>query len=263
MTKIGIIGGSGLYEIDGFEFIEEVSLSTEYGQPSDSYRFFKYGDLELFFLNRHGRNHSYPPHLVNYRANIDGFAQIGVKGIFSFTATGGINRDYRPGDIIVPDNGIDFTGGRKHTYFEENNVHHIDFTEPFCPDLRKIMFHAAERANVPVCRTGTYICTNGPRLETAAEIRAYDRMGADLVGMTLFPECSLAREKEICYTNISVITNFAAGTSPQKLTSDEVVAEMQRAGDKLKRLMRNLPASYTDERTCGCITALEGTKISK
>jgi 5'-methylthioadenosine phosphorylase len=125
------------------------------------------------------------------------------------------------------------------------------------------MIEAAERANVPVCRTGTYICTNGPRLETAAEIRAFGKWGADLVGMTLFPECSLAREKEICYMNVSVITNFGAGTTDQKLTSDEVVAEMQKVGEKLKRLMRNLPASYTDDRTCGCVNALKGTKISK
>lgn len=263
MTKVGIIGGSGLYEIEGFEFINEIKVTTEYGDPSDSYRCFHFGDLELYFLNRHGRNHSFPPHLVNYRANIDGFSQLGIRNIFSFTATGGINRSYRPGDVVIPGNAIDFTNGRKHTYFEENNVHHIDFTEPFCPVLRSIMAEAAERANVPVYRGGTYLCTNGPRLETAAEIRAFDRWGADLVGMTLFPECALAREKEICYTNISVITNFAAGTTTEKLTSDEVVAEMHKAGEKLKRLMRNLPAVFHSDRNCGCVTALEGTKISK
>lgn len=261
--KIGIIGGSGLYDIDGFKFVREQAVKTEYGDPSDSYRLYEYKDCEFFFLNRHGRNHSTPPHKVNYRANICGFQHLGIDSIISFTATGCINRSYKPGDIIVPDNGIDFTSGRQSTFFDEGTICHIDFTEPFCPRLRKDILSAAEEGNVFAHNGGTYICTNGPRLETAAEIRAFDRWGADLVGMTLFPECTLAREKEMCYANISVITNFGAGTVSQTLTSDEVIIEMGKASEKLRKIVSALPDVMKSERICNCGNALCGTKISK
>lgn len=261
--RLGIIGGSGLYDIDGFNFLREQTVKTEYGEPSDSYRVFEYKGAEFCFLNRHGRYHSVPPHKVNYRANIMGFRHLGYDSIISFTATGGINRSYRPGDIIVPDNGIDLTSGRESTYYDSGDIYHIDFTEPFCGRLRQSVLAAADKGGVFVHNGGTYICTNGPRLETAAEIRAYDRWGADLVGMTLFPECVLAREKEMCYANISVITNFGAGTANQRLTSDEVIIEMGKAAEKLKNIVSELPETYKAEKMCGCGDALCGTKISK
>jgi 5'-methylthioadenosine phosphorylase len=263
MKKLGIIGGSGLYEIEGFEFVEEKTISTQYGNPSDSYRVFEYKGMSFYFLNRHGRNHSTPPHMVNYRANIDGFAQLGIENILSFTATGGINRTFRPGDIVIPDNAIDMTSGRKHTFYDEGLIHHIDLTDPFCPRLRDIISASAEAADVIYEPKGTYICTNGPRLETAAEIQAFDRWGADLVGMTLFPECSLARERELCYANMSIITNYAAGTTSEKLTADEVVEEMGKASERLKEIVRMIPVYFNNERSCKCPDALAGTKISK
>jgi len=263
MKKLGVIGGSGLYEIEGFSFIEEKSVSTEYGNPSDSYRVYEYEGMHFYFLNRHGRKHNTPPHMVNYRANIEGFAQLGIENILSFTATGGINRTFRPGSIVIPDNGIDMTSGRKHTFYDEGLIHHIDFTDPFCKRLRGVVENAAESADVDCHLKGTYICTNGPRLETAAEIQAYDRWGADLVGMTLFPECSLARERELCYANISIITNYAAGTTAEKLTADEVVEEMGKASGKLKEIVKMIPVYFKNERLCECPNALCGTKISK
>jgi 5'-methylthioadenosine phosphorylase len=263
MRKLGIIGGSGLYDIEGFEYQEEIIMQTEYGEPSDTYRVFTYNDVRFYFLNRHGRKHSIPPHKVNYRANIDGFKRLGISHIVSITATGGINSSYKPGDIIIPDDGIDMTNGRQHTYYDGGLINHIDFTEPFCPRLRGVLENAAESADVDVATKGTYICTNGPRLETAAEIKAFDRWGADLVGMTLFPECALAREIELCYANISVITNYAAGTSKTKLTADEVVDEMGKAMEKLKSIVSMIPVYFNEDRTCGCPMALAGTKISK
>lgn len=263
MIKIGIIGGSGLYEIEGFKFVKEIQIDTEYGKPSDSYRLFEYKGVEFYFLNRHGRDHDTPPHMVNYRANIDGFAQLEIENIVSFTATGGINHAFRPGDIILPDNAIDMTNGRKHTFFDAGAIYHIDFTEPFCMRLRELVRKAAEKAEISIMNGGTYICTNGPRLETAAEIKAFERWGADLVGMTLFPECCLARERQICYTNLSIITNFGAGTTPNRLTVEEVIEEMKKAGEKLKNIVSALPDVYKTERECACTYALTGTKISK
>jgi len=235
MKKLGIIGGSGLYDIDGFEFKEEISVKSDYGDPSDSYRVFCYEDIEFYFLNRHGRNHSIPPHKVNYRANIDGFCQLGTETVIAITATGGINSSYKPGDIVLPDDGIDMTSGRTHTFYNEGEIHHIDITEPFCPRLRGIIENSAESADVDLELSGCYICTNGPRLETKGEIKAFERWGADLVGMTLFPEVSLARERELCYANISVVTNYAAGLKEEKLTAEEVVEEMGKTVEKLKQ----------------------------
>lgn len=263
MRKLGIIGGSGLYEIDGFDFVEEIAVETVYGKPSGSYRVYRNKNILFYFLNRHGAGHSLPPHRVNYRANIEGFCQLGIENIVSVTATGGINSAYRPGEIILPDDGIDLTSGRAHTFFDGDTVHHIDITEPFCPRLRGVLENSAESADVDIETSGTYICTNGPRLETRGEIKAFDRLGADLVGMTLFPECALARERQLCYANLSVITNYAAGISTKKLTTNEVIEEMGRAVENIKNIISMIPVYLKDERDCPCPDALEGTKISK
>lgn len=260
--RIGIIGGSGLYNIDGFEFVGEVETLTDWGLPSDVFRQYRFKGLDFFFLNRHGRNHDIPPHSVNYRANIAGFEKLGIKRIISFTAVGGI-KNVHPGDIVISSNAIDNTSGRSGTFFDLGLIHHVDFTEPFCPELREMLINCAEKSGVAVKREGVYICTNGPRMETAAEIKAYSFMGADTVGMTLFPECVLAREKEICYANLSVITNYAAGTSNSKLTTDEVVETMQNATERIKKIISELSGIYNLDRKCFCKSALDGTKISK
>ncbi len=260
--KLGIIGGSGLYDIEGFEFIGEESVNTEWGAPSDAYRHFSYKGVDFYFLNRHGRSHGIPPHSVNYRANIAGFEKLGVERIVSFTAVGGI-KGVKPGDIVISSNAIDMTSGRAHTFYDGGLIHHIDFTEPFCPELRSLLAESAQRAGVEVKDSGVYVCTNGPRLETAAEIKYFASIGGDTVGMTLFPEAPLAREKEICYANVSIITNYAAGTSDAKLTTVEVVETMKGATERIKAIVSALPDSYTVNRKCFCKDALEGTKISK
>lgn len=262
MKKLGIIGGSGLYDIEGFDFKEELEVVTAYGKPSGPYRVYTYRDVEFHFLNRHGKGHKIPPHKVNYRANIEGFCKLGIENIISITATGGINSTYRPGDIVLPDDAVDMTSGREHTFFDKDLIHHIDISEPFCPRLRGVLENSAESADVDIEVNGTYVCTNGPRLETKGEIRAFDRWGADLVGMTLFPECPLAREREICYANLSVITNYAAGTTDRKLTAAEVLEEMGKASEKIKNIISMIPVYLKGERGCFCPTALEGTKIS-
>jgi len=262
MRKIGIIGGSGLYDIEGFRFVEEKKVETVYGETSDSYRVFEHEGVHFYFLNRHGRNHSIPPHKVNYRANIEGFSFLGIENIISVTATGGISRSLKPGDIVMPDNGIDMTSGREHTFSDQPPIHHIDLTEPFCGRLRGVLENAAESSDTDIVNGGTYICTNGPRLETGAEIKAFDRWGADIVGMTLFPECALARERTLCYANISVITNFAAGTGNTKLTTSEVVEVMKSATENLRNIISMVPVYLRKDRECCCADALNDTKIS-
>ena len=252
----GIIGGSGLYKIPGLAFIEEIKLDSKYGAPSDAYLHYKHRDVSFYFLCRHGRSHSLAPHMINYRANIDGFAKLGVKQIVSFSATGGIAENLKPGDIVIPDNAIDNTSGRQGTYYDTENIVHIDFTNPFCPELRR---HIINNLNVPHRPSGVSICTNGPRLETAAEIRAYRNWGADIVGMTLFPECVLARELGICYANVSVVTNYAAGICDKPLTTDEVQEVMGRSAGIFSGIITDL-AAFTPGG-CGCGRSLENTEM--
>lgn len=263
--KIGIIGGSGLYEIDGLEFLEEIKLDNRFGSPSDNYKIFDYKDCKFYFLNRHGKNHKILPHKVNYRANIYGFYELGVKHIFSFTAVGGINKLLKPGDMVVPDNAIDMTYGRNSTFYDElEEKYHIDFTNPFCSYLRTVLIESCMAQDLSFFDVGTYICTNGPRLETAAEIKFYKQVDADIVGMTLFPEAPLARELEICYANMSIVTNYAAGISKTKLTVDEVIDTMKKSNENIKKVIQIIPDFInTVKNDCECKNALKGTRIDK
>lgn len=261
--KIGIIGGSGLYSIEAFNYIEDSEVDTDYGKPSAPFKVYEYCSNRYYFLARHGFNHEFPPHLINYRANIQGFSKIGVDAIISFTAVGGINEKFKPGDVVIPDNAIDFTSGRQDTFVKENDIHHIDFTHPFCSELRESVAKSCVSSAAECYDSGIYICTNGPRMETAAEIKAFRGFGADIVGMTLFPECSLAREAEICYSNVSVVANYAAGISKGKLTADEVVNTVKESEETLKKIILNIDTEVLEKRECSCRDALDKTRISK
>jgi 5'-methylthioadenosine phosphorylase len=222
----------------------------------------RFADKEVAFLPRHGVRHSIPPHQVNYRANIWGFKNLGVKKILSVGATGGIRKSMNPGSLVIPDQIIDVTEGRKSTFFDKRDgVFHIDLTEPYCSDLRKVMFRAAARTGIAVKKTGTYICTNGPRLETKAEISFFSRIGADIVGMTAMPEAALAREAEICYAGIAVVTNYAAGITAKTLTAKEVIEVMNKTAKSLKKLLMEICRFIPREKTCICMNALKEAKV--
>jgi len=261
--KIGIIGGSGLYSISGFEFIKDVEVRSVFGKPSSPYKIFKKGGVEFYFLSRHGVNHTLAPHKVNYRANIDGFKQLGVSQILSFNAVGGIGRDLKPSDIVIPDNAIDMTNGRENTFYEENDIVHIDLTYPFCEIIRDKLIDLSKDFSFKIRDKGIYVCTNGPRLETAAEIKMYKTLGADIVGMTLFPEVTLAREAEICYANVSIVTNFAAGISKNKLTTVEVIETIKQSEEKLREILYLYSENIPNTNGCKCTKALEDAGISK
>ena len=259
---IGIIGGSGLYDMDGVLIEEKKPIKTPYGMPSSSYMIGRFAGKKVAFLTRHGVRHAIPPHKVNYRANIWGFKKLGVERILSIGATGGIRKSISPGSLVIPDQIIDVTAGRNSTFFDKcDEVFHIDLTEPYCNDLRKVMFKAAARIGISVKKKGIYICTNGPRLETKAEISFFSRIGADIVGMTAMPEAALAREAEVCYAGIAVVTNYAAGIAAKTLKAREVIEVMNKTSNNLKKLLMEICKLIPKKRSCSCTHALKEAKV--
>jgi len=279
---LGIIGGSGLYQVDKIQILDELDIKTPYGEPSDRYILAEYKGKKVVFLPRHGRGHKYPPHLINYRANIWGFRKIGVDRILSISAVGGINPLLQPGDFVVSDQFIDFTKVRPVTFYEgvytiydetdnrndlvddylkNEKVVHIDVTEPFCPEMRNIIFEVMEEKGFRYHRQGTYAATEGPRLETAAEIKALKNLGADVVGMTLVPEIVLARELSMHFSSINVVTNLAAGISKYRLTSDEVIQMMNQKNEDIKDVVLSFIEKLPENLKCSCGDVLEGAAI--
>jgi 5'-methylthioadenosine phosphorylase len=258
---IGIIGGSGLYEIEGVVTKETRKISTPFGDPSGSYVIGDLSGREVAFLARHGFRHEIPPHRINYRANIWGFKMLGVERVLSVGATGGISEGMAPGTIAIPDQIIDMSGRVGVTFHDGEEVVHIDFTEPYCPQVRASLCMAGEKAGIELKQSGTYVCAAGPRLETKAEIEFFSRIGGDVVGMTFMPEASLAREAEICYGGIAVVTNFAAGIKEKKLTATEVVKVMNKAMITLRRLLKEAFGLLPPERNCGCKHALREARV--
>ena len=261
MPDIGIITGSGFDEMEGIVGKELKKVSTPYGETSDAYRICEISGIEVAFLARHGRPHHIQPHRINYRANLWGFRELGVERLFSVGAVGGINPSLIPGEIIIPDQIIDMTCGRPSTFFEGDEVVHIDFTSPFCADLRDVLFRAGKQSSLHLKDGATYICVNGPRLETKAEIRSFSLIGADVVGMTMMPEASLSRELELCIAHIAVVTNYAAGISERPLTVTEVIEVMRHSNVPISLLLSNSLQIMPNERTCECRRALRNARI--
>jgi 5'-deoxy-5'-methylthioadenosine phosphorylase len=215
---LAVIGGSGLSQLANLDVSHREVLRTPYGEPSGAVTFGQICGRPVAFLARHGYGHTIPPHEVNYRANIWALSKRGVTGIISVASVGSIRADLKPGDLVIPDQIIDYTWGRKSTYHEgpDCKVTHIDFTEPYDRPLRERLINAAGAVGIPVSMSAVYAATQGPRLESAAEINRYERDGADLVGMTGMPEAALARELEVPYAAISVVSNYAAGRADSR-----------------------------------------------
>ncbi|MCD6154470.1 MAG: S-methyl-5'-thioadenosine phosphorylase [Candidatus Verstraetearchaeota archaeon] len=221
-VKVGVIGGSGLEKlVEG----RELNVITPYGNVRLILG--KLGECPIAFIARHGLKHEIPPHRVNYRGNIWALKKVGVKYIIASNAVGGIREGLKPGDLIVPHDFIDFTKKRPLTFYEGPKVKHVDMTLPYCPKLRKILIESAEKHFKRVWREGIYVCTEGPRFETPAEIKMFRLLGADVVGMTTVPETILAKEMSICYATLCVITNYAAGMQ-DKISAEEVSEIMEK-----------------------------------
>jgi len=257
MIKIGIIGGTGLYDPKILSSVSEENVRTDFGLIK--VKTGEYNGIPVAFLPRHGEDHAVPPHKVNYRGNIMALKKLGVERILATGAVGSLNLEMRPGEFILVDQFIDFTRNRVQTFYEEGEkgVVHIDMTNPYCPELRKVIMEAAKILGMPLKTKGTYVCTEGPRFETPAEIKMYSSLGGDLVGMTSVPEVVLAREAEICYATIAMVTNFAAGISPTPLTHAEVLEAMRKNNENLKKLLVKTIEIMPPERNCECQCALE------
>jgi 5'-deoxy-5'-methylthioadenosine phosphorylase len=234
-----IIGGSGLSRLDGLTITHREVTRTKYGEASGALTFGKMCGKTVVFLNRHGPGHTIPPHRVNYRANIIALKQVGVKQIIAVNAVGGIAGNLKPVGLVIPDQIIDYTYSRKHTYFgsEHGPVKHVDFTHPYTESLRKIILDVANSNEIPVTASGTYAATQGPRFETAAEIDRMERDGASIVGMTGMPESILAREQDLDYAMIAVVSNLAAGRSASEISVEEILAKLQQGMDNTRALL--------------------------
>ena len=246
-AKIAIIGGTGLTELDGLHLESEQVVTTPWGDPSAPLVFGKFGDAPVVFLARHGQPHRRPPHQVNYRANLWALREAGVEQVLAVNAVGGIRADMGPARLIVPNQLIDYTCGRPSTFFEGDqleHVTHIDFTEPYDHSLREGLIAAARACTIDIVPDGVYGCTQGPRLETAAEIRRLERDGCELVGMTAMPEAALAAELGLRYACLALSVNWAAGKTDTIITMEEIgEAIHQGMGDvraTLKRLLEDL-----------------------
>ena len=242
--KIGVIGGSGLYDLPGLSELSKTRVMTAWGAPSAALTRGRLHGVELFFLPRHGSNHHLPPHLINYRANIAALADAGVEALVATAAVGGIEYAAGAGVIVIPQQVIDYTYGREHSYCDGTQPHplHIDFTEPYTPHLRAHLIAAASAADVAVRTSGVYAATQGPRLESAAEIDRLERDGCTIVGMTGMPEAALARELDIDYVNISLVVNPAAGRAKGEITMAAIEHELAKGMGRIRSVLAALAA---------------------
>lgn len=239
MAQIAIIGGTGLANLPELEITGREVVYTPFGEPSGPVLHGRLNGCDVTFLARHGYGHTIPPHKVNYRANLWALKSLGVERIVSVAAVGGIRADMAPGNIAIPDQIIDYTSGRAHTYFETDleEVTHIDFTNPYCVECRDILIGAARAAKLDAVEDGTYAAMQGPRLETAAEVNKLERDGCDLIGMTGMPETALARELDLSYACVAVIANWAAGRGDVDIHAD-IERNLRSAMEKVIVLLR-------------------------
>ena len=242
MSSIAIIGGSGLDRLEGLEDSRAESTTTPYGDPSDSLTIGSLQGESLIFLARHGAAHTIPPHKVNYRANLWALKQAGAGTIISVCAVGGIRADIKPGMIVIPDQIVDYTWSREHTLYDQDleSVTHIDFTEPYCEKLRQALIDAASDASIKINSNATYGATQGPRLETAAEIDRMEKDGCDIVGMTGMPEASIARELGLCYAAIAVSANNAAGRGNGPIEMDEILSNLHTGMQHVRLILQHV-----------------------
>ena len=256
-AEIGIIGGSGLYSMPGLTRTKELRLRTPFGAPSDAYVLGTLSGRKVAFLARHGRGHRILPTELNFRANIHGFKQLGVERIVSISAVGSLKEEHRPLDFVIPDQFFDRTRHRIDTFFGNGVVAHISFADPICPELTKVVAEAAGKAGVNAKRGGTYLCMEGPQFSTKAESNVYRSWGMDVIGMTNLQEAKLAREAEMCYVTVAMVTDYDCWhPHHDAVTVDEVVAVLLKNAENAARVIQETIAAMPDTRSCNCGSAL-------
>ncbi len=259
-AEIGIIGGTGLYDPKLLKNAQEIEVNTPFGAPSDAFTVGEMAGKLVAFLPRHGRKHTIRPTDVNSRANIFAFKKLGVERVLAVSTVGSLKEEFKPGDIVFTDQFIDRTTRREQSFYTCDKVCHISVAEPMCPDMRKVLIAVAKAAKIEAHSTGTYVCIEGPRFSTKAESRLFRQWGADIVGMTLVPECVLAREAELCYASIATVTDYDCWKD-HPVSTEEIVTTMKANIDKVKKIILETVAKLPKERGCECKGALKGALV--
>lgn len=254
---VGVIGGSGLYEIEGLSDVNEVKVDTPFGEPSDLYITGKLGDVDMVFLPRHGRGHRLMPSELNYRANIYGMKKLGVGRIISVSAVGSMREEIEPGHIVVVDQFIDRTKARESTFFGEGIVGHVEFADPVCADLSSALLDAGKSSGATIHEGGTYVCIEGPQFSTRAESLLYRSWGVSVIGMTNIPEAKLAREAEICYATLALSTDYDCWHEEEESVTVEMILETIKKNVSVSKDIIKGAVGGLAERTCSCSSAMK------
>lgn len=259
--EIGVFGGSGFYSF--LEDVREVAVDTPFGAASSSVSVGRIGDREIAFLPRHGSKHQLPPHMINYRANVWALKELGVSRIIGPCAAGSLDREVAPGHFVVSDQLVDRTTGRRDTFCDGPETTHVSFADPYCPELRALAIATAREEGITVHEQGTVVTVQGPRFSTRAESKWFQRMGWEVINMTQYPEAYLARELEVCYVNVALITDYDVGVEGEEtaVTHEAVVEVFEANNAKLRDLLFSLIPKIPTERSCICSHALEGARF--
>ncbi len=255
-VEIGIFGGTGIYDSDLLENPQEVDIDTPYGKPSDTITVGMFKGRKIAFLPRHGKKHTIPPHMINFKANIWAFKELGVTRIIAPSAVGSLKEELEPGHFALPSQFLDFTKSRDGSFSEEGRVIHISVADPFCSELQSSILQVTEKQDLKMHKDSTYLCIEGPRFSTKAESKFYRTTGADIIGMTLVPECQLAREAQICYASISTVTDYDVWAE-KPVTAKEVLETLSKNVEKTKVVLTELIDKIPKTRSCSCAKALE------
>ena len=263
-AQVGIIGGSGLYQIEALDSPHEIAISTPFGEPSDSIVVGELTGMRVAFLPRHGKGHRLSPTEINVRANIYALKSLGVERIISISAVGSMSESIAPLDLVIPDQIVDRTFARARTFFEDGIVAHVGIANPYCPQLSQHLYDAANGEAPAVHQGGTYVCIEGPQFSTRAESRVYRQWGVDVIGMTAMPEARLAREAEICYATLALVTDYDVWhDTAESVTVEQVLSNLNQntvaAKSTLRRVLTSLPAG----RTCNCGSALANSIVTE
>ena len=255
-AEIGIFGGTGIYDSGLLNDSKEITIETPYGKTSDSITIGEFNGRKVAFMPRHGKKHTIPPHLINFRANIWAFKELGVKRIIAPSAVGSLKEDFQPGHFALPSQFIDFTKSRKGTFSENGRVIHISVADPFCPELQNVVLDAVKDQEIEIHKDCTYVCIEGPRFSTKAESKFFRTTGADIIGMTLVPECQLAREAQICYVSLSTVTDYDVWAE-KPVTAKEVMETLAKNVEMTKKLLTFVIDQIPEVKSCSCEKALE------
>jgi 5'-methylthioadenosine phosphorylase len=263
MASIGIIGGSGLYSMGGLSEVREIRVRTPFGDPSDAIVLGTLEGKRVAFLARHARGHRILPGEINFRANICAMKQLGVERVISVSAVGSLQEDLRPGEFLVPDQFVDRTKNRVSTFFGEGLVAHVAFDKPACPQLSTVLADASDRASVKVHRRGIYVCIEGPQFSTLAEAHVHRQLRFEVIGMTNVTEAKLAREAELCYSTIAMITDYDCWhPEHESVTATQIIATLNQNAENAQRVLREAVRAMPKERNCKCGAALKHALVT-